>query len=155
MRSVQHRLRLTMQYVYGHTGNLGDECADHAAALGTFGLVSCHNLATRWARHNFDTSDCFGSCNNIGDVLEKLRNIRTETTSLPQDGIFVLCSSSGSSLNFAHALHHTLLVLSPFPTRSLFTVPCCASSEPWKAQLRVFLPLRVLVKVSHTTCGIL
>ena len=39
---VQHRLRITMQYVYGHAGNLGNECADHAAALGTFGLVSNH-----------------------------------------------------------------------------------------------------------------
>ena len=33
MLSVQHRLRFTM-HVYGHTGNLGNECADHAAALG-------------------------------------------------------------------------------------------------------------------------
>ena len=39
-----------------------------------------------WARHNFDTADCFGSCNNIGDVLDKLRDIRTEITSLPQNG---------------------------------------------------------------------
>ena len=39
-----------------------------------------------------DTFASFGSCDNIGDVLEKLRNIRTETTSLLQDG----CSSSGS-----------------------------------------------------------
>ena len=30
---AQHRLRLTMQHVHGHTGNLGNECADHAAAL--------------------------------------------------------------------------------------------------------------------------
>ena len=36
-----------MQHVYGHTGNLGNECADHAAALGTLGLVSNRNLATR------------------------------------------------------------------------------------------------------------
>ena len=79
MLSVQHTLRLTMQHVYGHTGNLGNECADHAAALGTFGLVSNHNLAARWVRHNI-------ACNNIGDVFEKLRAIRTETTSLPQDG---------------------------------------------------------------------
>ena len=61
-----------MQHVYGHTGNLGNECTDHAAALGTFGFVSDHNLSTRWARHNFDTAACFGSCNNIGDVLEKM-----------------------------------------------------------------------------------
>ena len=43
MLKVQHRLRFTMQHVYGHTGNLGNECADHAAALGALGLVSSHN----------------------------------------------------------------------------------------------------------------
>ena len=30
---AQRKLRLTMQHVYGHSGNLGSECADHAAAL--------------------------------------------------------------------------------------------------------------------------
>ena len=80
MLNVQHRLRLTMQHVYGHTGNMGNECDDH------FGLVSSHNLATLSVRHKFDTSACFGSCNNIGDVLEKLHDIRTATTSLPDNG---------------------------------------------------------------------
>ena len=28
---AQRKLRLTMQHVYGHSGNLGNECADHAA----------------------------------------------------------------------------------------------------------------------------
>ena len=56
MQCAEHRLRLTMQHVYGHTGNLGNECADHAAALGSLGLISSHNVATRWIRHNFDTS---------------------------------------------------------------------------------------------------
>ena len=36
---AQQRLRLTMQHAYGHTGNLGNECADHAAAPGSFGLM--------------------------------------------------------------------------------------------------------------------
>ena len=62
---VQHRLRLTMQHVYGHTRNLENECADHAAALGTFGLVSSHHLATRSVRHNCDTPACFGSCSTL------------------------------------------------------------------------------------------
>ena len=74
MLKVQHRLRLTMQHVYGHTGNLGNECADHAAALGALGFVSSRNLSTRWVRHNFGTAVCFASC-NIGDVLEKLHDI--------------------------------------------------------------------------------
>ena len=51
--SAQHRLRLTMQHVCGHTGNLGNECADHAAALGALCLVSNQNLATRWVRDMF------------------------------------------------------------------------------------------------------
>ena len=48
MICAQHKLRLTMQHVYGNSGNLGKECADRAAALGTFGLTSSHNVATRW-----------------------------------------------------------------------------------------------------------
>ena len=82
---AQRRLRLTMQHVYGHSGNFGNECADHAAALGTFGLISNHNVATRWIRHNFDASVCFDGCDNISEVLERLRHIRTNATSLHQD----------------------------------------------------------------------
>ena len=40
---VQRWLRLTMQHVHS-AENLGNECADHAAALGTFGLVSKQNI---------------------------------------------------------------------------------------------------------------
>ena len=70
---VQHRLRLTMHHVYGHAGNLGNECADHAAALCALGLVSSHNLSTRWTHHSFDSTSCSASCHNLGDVSEKLR----------------------------------------------------------------------------------
>ena len=74
MIRAQHRLRRT---------NLGNECADHAAALGTFGLISSHNVTTRWIRHNLDTSVCFDGCNNISETLERLqymlrRHTRTE-----------------------------------------------------------------------------
>ena len=30
-----------------HSGNLGNDCADHAAALGTLGFTSSHNVTTR------------------------------------------------------------------------------------------------------------
>ena len=46
------------------------------------------------------------------------------------------------------------LLSAPCPMRSSFSVPSCTLSEPWKAQFRVFQPLRVLGKVSHTTCGV-
>ena len=78
MIRVQHGLRLTLQHVYGHGGNLGNECADHAAALGTFGFISSHNIATRWIRHNFDASVCFDGCNNISEILERLQHILTQ-----------------------------------------------------------------------------
>ena len=80
MIRVQHRLRLTTQHVYGHGGNLGNECADHAAALGTFGLISSHNVTTRWIRHNFDTSVCFDGCNNISETLERLQHMQRRHT---------------------------------------------------------------------------
>ena len=87
MIRAQRRLRLTMQHVYGHGGNLGNECADHAVALGTFGFTSSHNVATRWIHNNFD--GCFrvvfDGCNNITEVLERLQHIRTDATSLPQN----------------------------------------------------------------------
>ena len=82
MLKVQYRLRLTMQHVYGW--NLGNECAHHAAALGAAGMVSSHNLSKRWTHHSFDTASCFASCNNIGNILEKLHDIRPETTSMSQ-----------------------------------------------------------------------
>ena len=85
MVSAQRKLRLTMQHVYGHSGNLGNECADHAAALGTLGFTSSHNVATRWIHHNFDASACFDGCNNITGVLERLQRIRTDASSLSQN----------------------------------------------------------------------
>ena len=82
---VQHKLRLTMHHVYGHAGNLGYECADHAAALGSLGLISSHNDAARWGRHNFDTHALCEGCNNTSEILERLDHAKTETTTRKQD----------------------------------------------------------------------
>ena len=81
---VQRKLQLTVQHVHGHTGNLGNECADHAAAHGS--LTSSHNVATRWVRHNFDTSTCCDGRSSISKILERLHRIGTAATLLPQDG---------------------------------------------------------------------
>ena len=72
-----------MQHVYGHSGNLGNECADHAAALGTFGL----NASTRWVRLNLDTSVCFDGCHSISESLQRLQHLRTNTATLHQDSV--------------------------------------------------------------------
>ena len=80
-----------MQHVYNRAENLGHECANHAVALGFFDLVSNDNLSTQWARHSFDYASCFATCHNLGDVFEKLRNIRTEHVSTSPDEELALC----------------------------------------------------------------
>ena len=78
MIRVQHRLRLTMPHMCGHGGNLGNECADHAAALGIFGLISSR---LSWIRHNFDAFECFDGRHNISETQEQLQHIRTNNFS--------------------------------------------------------------------------
>ena len=92
---VQHRLRLTVHHVYGHAGNLGNECANHAAALGSLGLISSRNDAARWGRHNFDTNALCEGCNNISDILERLDRARTVATARIQDVRQLTGPSSG------------------------------------------------------------
>ena len=88
---VQRRLRSTLQPVYSHAGNLGNECADHAAALGAFGLLSNHNLSTRRARHSFDSVSCFATCHNLGDCLAKVTCAPSLFSRFWPAGIFVHC----------------------------------------------------------------
>ena len=75
-----------MPHVHGHSGNLGNACADHAAALGSLGLLSSHNDATLWVQHNFDISACCEGGNSISEILERLDRIRTEAVSLSPNG---------------------------------------------------------------------
>ena len=150
MLCTQHRLRLTMQHVYGHTGNLGNECSDHAAALGALGLVSNHNLATRSVRHNFDTSSCFDAFNNIGEVLEKCVALELKQHRYLRTGVSAVFLI-GFFLFFTHACG---LLSAPFPLAAFLLCSVVPQVKPWKARLRVSLLLRVLVEVSHITCGI-
>ena len=59
-----------MQHIYSHAQNLGNECPDHAAALGTSGPVSNQNIRTRWINHSFDSNSLFALCDNLDDVLQ-------------------------------------------------------------------------------------
>ena len=107
MIRAQHRLRLTMQHVFGHGVNLGSECADHAAA---------HNVVTRWVRHNFDTSQCFEGCNNISEILERLQHIRTHAAPSHQTGFSVGSSRRVQCVFCAPHVNyrHVFLLLSGF-----------------------------------------
>ena len=99
---VQHRLRFTMQHVYDHAENLRNECADHAAALGAFGLVSNHNPFHALDASLFDSASCFATCYNLGDVLEKY-------VTLGRSMFLPSSTKLGDS-----ALFHTVLQCVPF-----------------------------------------
>ena len=47
------------------------ECADHAAALETFGLVSNQNMRTRWTHSSFDSTLLLAPCDNVDDALRQ------------------------------------------------------------------------------------
>ena len=125
MLSVQHRLRLTMKHVYGHTGNHKNNVPIMPPHLGHsalcpvitllhvgFGitllpllvLVLATTLETSW-------KNC---------VTLELKQHRYLTTGV--SAMFLIVSS----MTFSHALHHLLVALSFFPVRSLLQVPCCS-----------------------------
>ena len=81
----KHRVRLIMQHVYGHGGNLGNECADHAAALGTFGLTSSHNVDTAGFIIILTLPYILMVVTISARFLERLQHIRTDATSLHQN----------------------------------------------------------------------
>ena len=88
------------------------------------GLISNHNVATRWIRHNFDASVCFDGCDNISEVLERLRHIRTNATSFHQDRGWRWVFLSGSTVSFVHFTRRTVVCVfcsQPFP--SVFLLP--------------------------------
>ena len=114
---AQHKLRLSLQHVYGHTGNLGNECADHAAALGSLGLISSHNLATRWVRHNFDISACCGDCHSISEVLENCVALELKQHHYLRIGVSVVFFI-GFFVTLTHASQSLWFALSLFPARS-------------------------------------
>ena len=62
---IHLRLRLDVQHIYSHAQNLWNECADHAASLGTFGLVSYQNIRTRWTHLSFDSNSLFAPCDTF------------------------------------------------------------------------------------------
>ena len=123
-----------MQHVYGHSGNLGNECADHAAALGTYGLISSHNVTSRWIQQNFDASECFVGCHSISETLERLQHIRTNTATSHQDRVQHWHLSS-CSLCSVHSLRVLLSYISLAP--SLLFLP---SLVHWFSQ-QVMVPI--------------
>ena len=124
MPCAQHKLRLTMQHVYGPTGNLGNEWADHAAALKTLDLVSNHNLATRWLVITLIPLPVLVLATLVRYwkhyVTMELKQRRY--LSMEVSAVFFI----GLAVTFTHALHHCGFALSslsraqPFYCTSLY-----------------------------------
>ena len=88
-----------MKHVYGHGQNEGNECADHAAALGALGFTSNQNMNTRWVRPSFGTSTLFDACVTWMFFFFKkifLRDVRRTHTHLYHG-----CKSEGSDVSRA------------------------------------------------------
>ena len=80
---VQLRLRLTLQHFHSHGQNVGNESADHAAALGSF--VSSRTRTFVLVGHSsFDSLTLFEACRNQDEAIEVLRNARMTHALAPQ-----------------------------------------------------------------------
>ena len=82
---VQLRVSLTLRHIYGHKRNVGNVCANHAAALGALGFVSA-----RWQSLRFDTSNLARKCHDLIDIQHRLRDARGEHTPLQKRPCFVV-----------------------------------------------------------------
>ena len=71
-----------MHHIFSHSQNVGNECADHAAALRALGLICSHNLDSRWSRPSFNASAAVGGRNNLEKQLTSLREIRRMHTTV-------------------------------------------------------------------------
>ena len=151
----KHRLRLTVQHLYGHRGNPGNECADHAAALGTFGLTSNQNVATRWIHHNISTHPrvlmavktslrSWNDCDAFDQMLRRFHQIAISV-------VFTI----GSIVFLVHLtrIFYVIfdLALSLLLAHGFFVL----WNKSWIAFPHLSLPCRVLATISHTTRGIL
>ena len=147
---AQRVLRLTMQYVHGHNGHWCNECADHAAALGTFGLISKHNLATRWIHHYFLTLQSVSMT-----VATSARSWNDCSTFEQMQRHFIKKRASVGASQWTHrvicAVHVTYgrvsLSLSSFP----FGILLLQTSDGQTLHPR--LPNLVLTTASNTACG--
>ena len=119
---------------YGHTGNLGNECADHAAALGSLGLISSHNVATRWVRHNFDTSALMVVTASARFWKDWITLELKQRPYLKVGGSAVFTIGFFVSLTYAYV--SSVIYFQPIFPRIHFTL----QERHWKAQLRLFLP---------------
>ena len=136
--------------VYGHSGNLGNECADHAAALGTFGLISSHNAASRWTRHSltplYDSMDATASVKLLNDFSTFEQTLRQHT----KTGFSIGSSHRVPCVQCAHYVCYCLVfhLLSAFLFCFLWIV-AFPTSDPHPR-----LPHRVSTATPSTICGI-
>ena len=143
-----------MQHVHGHSGNLEMNVLIMPPHLGHSDLCPIITLLHVGFVMTLIPLLVFGSCNNIGEVLENCVTLELKQRRYLTTGVSAVFHI-GLSVTVTHALHHVWFALSSLFRAQPSAVTSCILSEPWKAHLRVFLPLRVLEKVAHTTCGIL
>ena len=92
----------------------------------------------RWAHNSFDSASCFASYSNLGDVLEKLRDMRTE-----------IVSTSQHQNRSQHFVPHWVL----YGSRACFTSPVIISqSFPLRIFLQCFFLNDMCAMASSDSC---
>ena len=86
MLCAQHRLRLTMQHVYGHTGNLGNECAIMPLHLVHLASFPATTLPLAGFVITLTHLPVVMVVTASARFWKECVAIETEATSLPQDG---------------------------------------------------------------------
>ena len=74
------RIRITPRQIYSHAGNVGNECADHPAALGALSFV----CVTTMSAPSFNTTNLVNECNNLDEVRQCLCDPRRHPTPAQQ-----------------------------------------------------------------------
>ena len=116
MVKIQLSLKITLHHTFSHNRNVGSECADHAAALGARGLISNHNLDTRWNRPSFDANSAFGAFNSLEEALASPREMahaflpRNQESSWMDLWVCAACDVSGA----LHVILTNVLPVSQF-----------------------------------------
>ena len=131
-----------MQHIYSHAQNLGK----HVAALGTYGLISNHNIRARWTRSSFDSNSLFAQYDNLMTLCQNRTRARP-TTSGQKLVTWFACLSVVSCLRlrFLSSIFGSVNADAPFSIGWQLT-----GQTP-----RLFSPLRILLTSTNTTCGTL
>ena len=93
---------LAIAHEYCHTGNVGNECIEHAANLGVKGLISNHNVHSRWTRPRPDSNRLSRSVDSLEPLLANLKRAMWDLNLQRGGGSFEVPFSSTNHTSYVN-----------------------------------------------------